>query len=539
MTELLRGLPPLLASHFELVLFALGLAGAFALPLAIVVAARPRVAFATVAVAGVIQTVPGLALLALMVPVLAKTGWLSPFGFAPALIALTLYAILPILRNAVTGLRGVDPAAVEAARGMGMSPWQIMHIVQLPLAAPVIAAGLRTATVWTVGAATLATPVGQPCLGNYIFAGLQTRNFPMLLVGVAAAAALAILLDALLGATEHALSGRSKRRAFIPAVGLVGLVALVILVLPNLVAAERQLAGGSQTSGPTASVTRLRIGGKTFTEQYILVELLRARLEQVGVAADVAQSLGSTVVFDALVNGDVDVYVDYSGTLWTSAMKRGAGVPRWRVLAELEGWLASVHGVRSLGALGFENAYALAVRRETAQRLGLRTLADLAAHPELAIGGDYEFFGRPEWESLRRAYGLRFAREASFDPALLYEALTRGEVDVISAFSSDGRIAAYDLVVLDDPAAALPPYDAMLLVGRRAASDTRVACALADVRIDVDRMRRANAMVDRDGKVPREAAAWLLAQLPAPGCRLIDIYPTPSRSTDIGVQGAR
>lgn len=518
MTELVRGLPPLLASHLELVLFALALAVAFALPLAIVVAARPRIAFATVAVAGVIQTVPGLALLALMVPVLAKTGWLSPFGFAPALIALTLYAILPILRNAVTGLRGVDPAAVEAARGMGMSPWQIMHIVQLPLAAPVIAAGVRTATVWTVGAATLATPVGQPCLGNYIFAGLQTRNFTMLLAGVAAAAVLAMVLDAMLGATEHALAGRSKRRALIPAAALIGLIVAVIVVLPALVGADRQRAGASSPPGPTTAVTRVRIGGKTFTEQYILAELLRARLEQVGIAGDVAQSLGSTVVFDALVNGDVDVYVDYSGTLWTGAMKRGAGVPRWRVLAELEGWLASVHGVRSLGALGFENAYALAVRRETAARLGLRTLADLAAHPELAIGGDYEFFGRPEWTSLRHAYGLRFAREASFDPALLYEALARGEVDVISAFSSDGRIAAYDLVVLDDPAAALPPYDAMMLLGRRVASDARLTCALAGLTIDVDRMRRANAMVDRDGKTPGEAAGWLLGQLPAPAC---------------------
>ncbi|HEY5952414.1 MAG TPA: ABC transporter permease, partial [Kofleriaceae bacterium] len=208
MSELLRGLPPLLASHLELALLALLIAAAISLPLAIVVAARPRLSFVVVSAAGVVQTVPGLALLALMVPVLAKTGWLSPFGFPPALIALTLYAILPILRNAVTGLRGVDPAAREAARGMGMSAWQLMRIVELPLAAPVIAAGLRTATVWTVGAATLATPIGQPCLGNYIFAGLQTRNGRLLFVGVVASAALAITLDLLLGAVERALARR-------------------------------------------------------------------------------------------------------------------------------------------------------------------------------------------------------------------------------------------------------------------------------------------------------------------------------------------
>src|SRR4030095_2739228 len=144
---------------------------------------------------------------------LAKTGWLSPFGFAPAVIALTLYAILPILRNAVTGLRGVDPAVVEAARGMGMSQGQLMRQVQLPLAAPVIAAGIRTAAVWTVGAATLAPPVGQSCLGNYLFAGRPTRHWQMVLVGVFAAAGLAVVLDVALGVVERAAAARRGRRA--------------------------------------------------------------------------------------------------------------------------------------------------------------------------------------------------------------------------------------------------------------------------------------------------------------------------------------
>jgi osmoprotectant transport system permease protein len=516
--ELLRGLPPLLASHLELSLLALALAMAISLPLAIAVAARPRIASPIVAAAGVVQTVPSLALLALMVPILAGTGWLSPFGFPPALIALTLYAILPILRNAITGLRGVDPAAREAALGMGMSARQLRWIVELPLAAPVIAAGVRTAAVWTVGAATLATPIGQPCLGNYIFAGLQTRNFAMLLAGVVAAAALAIALDALLGAAEHALAGRHKRRAWIPAGGLAALV-IAIALLPHALGGGSDAAGSPTRPAGDARVTQIRIGGKTFTEQYILVELLSARLAQVGVTGEVVQGLGSTVVFDALAHGDLDAYVDYSGTLWTNEMKRDAGVPGWQLNAELAGWLASEYGIRSLPPLGFENTYALAVRRETADRLGLRTLADLARHPELSIGGDYEFFGRAEWTSVRRAYGLRFARRTSFDPSLLYEALADNQVDVISAFSSDGRIAAYDLVVLADPRGALPPYDAMILLGRRVARDERVACALAGLHVDADQMRRANAMVDRDGKTPRDAAMWLLDAQPRATCR--------------------
>ncbi len=527
MTELLAGLPPLLASHLAISILALAIACAVSLPLAVVLAARPRLAGPVVAAAGVIQTVPGLALLALMVPFLAQLrDWgagVSPFGFAPALVALALYAILPILRNAVTGLRGVDPATVEAARAMGMSPGQVLRGVQLPLAAPVIAAGIRTATVWTVGAATLATPVGQACLGNYIFAGLQTRNWPMLLVGVAASAALAVALDLLLAWTERALAGRPRNRVLRPIAALAVLVVGVIGVLPRVTAPAAIEVGAAApvTTAAAARVTRVRIGAKTFTEQYILAEVLRARLAQAGIGADVTSSLGSTVIFDALAHGDIDVYVDYSGTLWTTQLHGAEETPRWAVLAQTEGWLARETGVRSLGSLGFENAYAIAVRRETAAKLHLASLADLAAAaPTLALGTDYEFQSRREWGSVRAAYGIQFGRAATFDPALVYDAVSRGDVDAIAAFSSDGRIAADDLVVLADPAGALPPYDALLLLGARIASDAHVLCALSPLHgaIGVDLMQRANLMVDQDHATPAAAATWLLAQIHAPAC---------------------
>jgi osmoprotectant transport system permease protein len=474
--------------------------------------------------AGAIQTVPGLALLALMVPVLAATRGLglglSSFGFAPAAIALTLYALLPILRNAVTGLAGVDAATVEAARGMGMTPGQLLRRVELPLAARVIAAGVRTASVWTVGAATLATPIGQPCLGNYIFAGLQTRNYTMLLVGVVAAAALALILDAILAAAERAVSRRPRGSVALPGGALAALIATVLWVLPRLAGpadAARAPEPATAVQPPTeaARPTRIRVGAKTFTEQYVLAEVLRARLAQRGLAVDIVESLGSNVVFEALRHGDLDAYVDYSGTLWTTQLSRDRSAPSWQILAEVEGYVASQH-LRSLGPLGFQNAYALAVKRETATRLGLHSLGDLASHAgAMSLGADYEFLSRREWTSVRTAYGLGFGRTASFDPALLYEAVSRGEVDAISAFSSDGRIAAYDLVVLDDPAAALPSYDAMILLGPRVVDDPRVVCALGPLTgaLAVELIRRANLQVDRDHASPRAAAAWLLGEV--------------------------
>jgi len=521
MNELLRGLPPLVASHLELALVALVAACLIGLPLAIAVVDRPRIAGPVVAVAGAIQTIPGLALLALMVPLVAATSGLgvglSPFGFTPAVIALTLYAILPILRNAITGLAGVDPAVLEAARGMGLARGQILREVQLPLAAPVIAAGIRTAAVWTVGTATLATPVGEACLGNYIFAGLQTRNWSMLLVGVAAAAALALALDAILGATQRALAARRARRRWVPVAVLAVFAVLVIGILPRLAPAE---SGTTPVAiaphGERAATLRVRLGAKTFTEQYILAEVLKNRLARAGIAVEISQSLGSTVAFDALKNGDIDAYVDYTGTLWINQMHRPPGAPRWQIIAEVEAWLAHEYRIRTVGPLGFENAYALAMRRSVAERLGIHTLSDLAIHaPDLAIGGDYEWFGRGEWTAVRSIYDPRFARTRTFDPTLLYEAAARGEVDVISAFSSDGRIAAYDLVTLEDPANALPPYDAIVLLGSAIADDPRVACALAPLAgaISVERMRAANLMVDRatDKRSPADAATWLLS----------------------------
>src|SRR6185295_19380690 len=286
---LIAGAAPLLASHLALVLVALVVAVAIGLPLAVALARRPRLAGPVVTVAGAIQTIPGLALLALMVPLLAASHGLgiglSSFGFAPAAIALTLYALLPILQNAITGLRGVDAATVEAARGMGLAPGQLLRLVELPLAAPVIAAGIRTASVWTVGTATLATPIGQACLGNYIFAGLQTRNWAMLLIGVVAAAALALVIDAILAAAERAVSRRPRGRLRAPAAAFAGLVVVVLGVLPRLpgasgdagepsVAATTAQATAPAPAGDRGRIARVRIGAKTFTEQYILADVL-------------------------------------------------------------------------------------------------------------------------------------------------------------------------------------------------------------------------------------------------------------------------
>jgi len=231
--------------------------------------------------------------------------------------------------------------------------------------------------------------------------------------------------------------------------------------------------------------------------------------------------LGSAVVFRALAQSDIDVYVDYSGTIWTNVMGRTDQPPRADMLREMTAWLQRERGVTMLGTLGFENAYALAMRRADADARGIETIDDLArAAPQLSIGSDYEFFVRPEWKALRDGYGLAFRATREFQSTFMYRALTGGEVDVISAFSSDGRIEANDLMVLSDPRQKIPPYDAIVLLSPRRAHDATLKKALAPLidHIPVRTMRQANFMVDRpvDPLSPQGAARWLNSQIPPP-----------------------
>ena len=497
MNEALAELPRLAAAHLQLALAGLGLALALSLPLGVAASRRPRLAAAALGGASVIQTIPSLALLAIMVPLLAA------IGFLPAWIALTLYAALPILRNTLTGIAGVDPALREAARGVGMTPGQQLRRVELPLALPVIVAGVRTAAVWTVGTATLSTPVGAPSLGNLIFAGLQTRNEALVVVGCVGAALLALGLDQTIGLLERGVRERSRARTRL------ALALLVAFAVAALSAVEGQ---------PAPAAKPIRIGAKPFTEQYVLAELLAAYLErQTGRHSQPLHGLGSTVLFDALRAGEIDVYVDYSGTLWATILGRsGTPPPRAQLLADVSAALEREHGVRVAAALGFENTYALALRRERAEALGVRRISELVPHARgLEIGGDYEWFQRAEWHALLAAYGLAFRATRTMDPTLMYAALAEDEVDVISAYSSDGRIAAYDLVLLEDDRAAIPPYDAVVLVSSGlAARAPEVVAALhaLDGAIDADAMRRMNLAVDRDGRTPREVAREFLAR---------------------------
>jgi osmoprotectant transport system permease protein len=465
--EALAHLPDYLGNHARVSVTALALGLAVSLPLAILSRNRPILRGALLGLASIVQTVPGLALLALFYPLLLALAaitlsWFgfgfSAFGFLPAVLALALYSMLPVLRNTITGLQGVDAALLEAAQGVGMTPRQSLVMVELPLALPVMMAGIRTAAVWVIGTATLSTPIGQTSLGNYIFAGLQTQNWVFVLFGCLAAAVLALLVDQLLALIESGLRNRSRLRAALGGVGIAALVAATLV--PTL----------------ARSSSNYIVGAKTFAEQYVLSALMTQRLRAAGLSATSREGLGSNVIFDALASGDIDVYVDYSGTLWANQFHRTDMKPR--------------------------------------NELGIKSIADLASRaPTMSIAGDYEFFSRPEWAALQQAYGLSFRAQRTMQPDFMYAAVASGEIDVIAGYTSDGLIAKYDLIALEDPRRAIPPYDAIVLLAPKRAGDDKLKAALQPLlgKIDITTMREANlrAAGNDAASSPDAVARWL------------------------------
>jgi len=472
--EALLGLGDKLAAHVLLSASAIALGIVVALPLAVWANRSANVSKVALGFANLVQTIPALALLALFFPILLSLRaifgeGLPTLGFLPALLALALYALLPILRNAITAQANLDPGVLEAADGVGMSAWQKLRLVEAPLSAPFIMAGIRTAAVWTIGAATLATTIGQPSLGDPIFAGLQTQNWILVLAGCTASAALALTADALLGLIERGMANRK------PTLSLVGFG----IVLAGVVAALIVQFGGAKED-------RIVIGAKQFSEQYILARLIGGQLEKAGYAVEYRDGLGSAVVHNALTTNALDISIDYTGTIWTNQLRRSDNPGREAMYETIVQWEEDTSGALVLGRLGFENAYAFALREDRATELGLTTLTDLArAAPQLTVGGDPEFFERPEWVAVRDAYGLRFATERN-------------------------------LVVLDDPQEALPSYDALVMISPEAREDPALVAALQPLvgAINVEAMREANFAVDREGegKLSPAKAAERLAE---------------------------
>ena len=493
--------------HLLLVIVSIAIATAIGIPVGILASRRPALARPLVGLANLAQTVPSLALFGFLIPLPLIGG----IGTRTALVALTLYGILPIVRTTVAGIRGVDRAVLECAVAMGLTPRQVLRQVELPLAAPAILAGVRVATVVGVGTATIASAIGAGGLGDYIFRGLSMVDPIVILAGALPAAALALAADGLLALATRAVDPRRGS----PQLRL-ALVVFAVLLGGGLYV-------GLRASGPAAAIV---VGSKNFTEQIVLGELLAQTIEATGLPVERRLNLGGTLVCDeALRRGDIDVYVEYTGTSLTALFKepfddlrRGSdNLSLSSRVFDIVRDRYAARGLTLLPGLGFNNTFAILVRTADREARQLRTISDLArVAPEWRAGFGYEFLERPDgFPGLARTYNLRF-RDAPrvMDLNLIYRAVAAGEIDVTAGDATSGLIQALNLSILEDDREYFPPYDAAPVIQSstllRYPDVDRALRGLAG-QVSADDMQRMNHEVDGLRRDPRDVVAAFLA----------------------------
>lgn len=437
----------LLGQHVVLVLLSTSVAVAIGVPLGIFAARRPRLATPLVGFANVVQTIPSLAMFGFLLPVPVLGG----VGARAAIVVLILYGLLPILRTTIAGLKSVDAAVLEAGRAMGMTERQLLRQVELPLALPSVVAGVRVAAVVGVGSATIAAAIGAGGLGEYIYRGLSMVDSTVILAGAIPAALLAVAVDGSLFWLEHRLARRRRTPAG-PKRLLTGLAVAAIVV---------GLIGGALATSGSADVV---VGSKNFTEQIILGEIVAQIIErETDLVVDRRLNLGGTLICDrALATGDIDVYVEYTGTALTAIFNQPVARDPSLVFEQVRDLYAR-SGRTLLDPLGFNNTFAILVRGADARELGLRTIEDAArVAPGWRAGFGYEFLERPDgFSGLAKTYGLRFKEPPSvMDLTLSYRALASGQVDLIAGDATAGLIKGLDLAHLEDNRHYFPPYDA-------------------------------------------------------------------------------
>jgi osmoprotectant transport system permease protein len=432
--------------HVLIVAVSTLVAVALGVPLAVFAARRPRLSAPIVAVANIVQTVPSLAMFGFLLPVPLLGG----VGARAAIVVLILYGLLPILRTTIAGLNGIDPSIREAGVAMGMAPAELLWQVELPLALPSIVAGIRVAAVVGVGSATIAAAIGAGGLGDFIYRGLSMVDTTVILAGAIPAALLALAVDGGLLWAERQLSARrhSRSRRLTASIGA-GVIAVVVLTSGAL---------ASRSSGAIV------VGSKNFTEQVILGELLAQAIERdTGLPVQRRLNLGGTLICDrALLGGDIDVYVEYTGTSLTAVFHQPLSTDPRAVFATVRDLYART-GRTLLPPLGFDNTFAILVRGRDARERGLRTIEDAAREsPRWRAGFGYEFLERPDgYPGLARTYGLRFLDSPrGMDLSLSYRALAAGQVDLIAGDATAGLIKGLDLYRLEDDRHYFPPYDA-------------------------------------------------------------------------------
>lgn len=496
----------LLGQHIYLSIISVLIAVIIGIPLGILISREPKLSKTIIGATNVIQAVPSLALLGFLIPFIG-------IGSAPAIVMVVLYSLLPIVKNTYTGLTNIDPDILEAAKGIGLTKSQTMKKVQLPLAFPMIMAGIRISAVTAVGLMTIAAFVGAGGLGYLVFSGVQTVDNYMILAGAIPACILALLIDFIVGKLETSFSYTNKRKTATKTSKnikrlVIGFSSIIILA-----------AGALTVYSKTSAGDKIVIGSKNFSEQLILGHMLADLVEnKTDIEVERKMNLGgSQVAFSAIKNGDIDMYVEYTGTGLVNILKQSPQSNPDKVYDYVKKEFKAKYGIDMLKPLGFNNTYALAVRQDTAQQYNLNTISDLAqVSDSMIMGPTIEFPNRDDGLiGLSERYNLKFKDVQAVDGGLRYTALDNHKSDVIDAFSTDGLLEEFGLKVLEDDKSFFPPYYAVPIVKEETLKEhpeLKEALNSLAGKLTDEKMRKLNYKVDSLKESPRKVATEFLEE---------------------------
>ncbi len=484
--------------HFVLTGLSTLIATLVGIPVGIIAQRIKRLRRWLVAFVNLFQTIPSLAMLAILLVAMGK------IGVAPALLALVLYALLPIVRNTITGLNQISADINEAGRGIGMTAGQLLWRVQFPLAFPVIMAGIRTATVVGVGIATLSAFIGAGGLGQFINRGLATYNTNLILLGAIPAAILALAVDGCLSLAEHSLrptpfNERHKlqhrlKPIFVTLPVILFVSGMLLVFVPRAI----------DDKGVSGSEVTITIGTKNFTEQLILGELMAQLIEdQTDLGIERRFNLGGTMIcHNSLIRGEIDLYVEYTGTALTAILNKSATNDPDVAYDSVSDEYRNQYDLIWLKPFGFDNTYTITVRQEAANENNWNTIGDLVSDaPGLHAGFTSEFMEREDgYPGLKQVYRIDFGKVSDLEPSLMYEALAKEQVDVICGFATDGRMVRYNLKPLEDNMKFFPPYEAAPVIRSsllNAHPEIQSILEMLEGRLDDETMQELNSRVDQ------------------------------------------
>lgn len=487
----------LLLNHFKISAISVLMACILGIVIGILISEHDRFANIILGIVNIVYTIPAIALLGVLI---SFTG----IGDTTAIIALTVYGLLPMVRNTYTGIKNIDPGIVEAAEAMGSTKSQILYKIKLPLATPVLMSGLRNMVTMTIALAGIASFVGAGGLGVAIYRGISTNSSVMILAGSILVALLALLCDFLLGLVEKRLIKHKKfsKRTKILSV-LIVCLSILSLAIYNF----------------NKEANTIHIASKPTTEGYIMGEMMAALIEEnTDLDVKITQGVGGGTgnIQPGMLKGDFDLYTEYTGTAWQIVLKRKDEYTESK-FDILKKEYDKKYKIAWKGLYGFNNTYGIAVRKDLAEKYNLRTYSDLSKYSsEFVFGAEYDFFEREDgFNAIRDAYDFKFKSEKDMDNGLKYEALKKKEIDAMTIFTTDGQLTDPNIVVLEDDKKFYPSYKAGTVVRTEVLKnhpELEDLLMKMENKISEDKMSQMNNDVETGKKKPRDVARKFLKE---------------------------